>query len=118
MIAEVSQKLLGQFAQCLEAKLAAPVQSETTALEEGGDSPEIEATSGLTEDAATSGKPTPAASPASPASTATSSSSRATEPPEPLDLMGLAAGSMLKRLVPVVVVVVAVVVVVVLVLVR
>jgi carbon monoxide dehydrogenase subunit G len=115
MIAEVSQKLLGQFAQCLEAKLAAPVQSETTALEEGGDSPEIEATSGLTEDAATSAKPTPAASPASPAS---SSSSRATEPPEPLDLMGLAAGSMLKRLVPVVVVVVAVVVVVVLVLVR
>jgi uncharacterized protein len=106
MIAEVSQKLLGQFAECLEAKLAAPVQAEMTGPEGVTDSPEVEASSGLSEAAAT------------PASAGSSASPRATEPPEPLDLMGLAAGSMLKRLVPVVLVVVAVVAVVVLVLVR
>ena len=98
MIAEVSQKLLGQFAECLEAKLAAPTTSEI---------PDEEAAAEL---------PAGAAVPA--AAAASTGSPVATESPEPLDLMGLAAGSMLKRLVPVVAVIIAAVVVVVLVLAR
>lgn len=99
MIAEVSQKLLGQFAECLEAKLAAPAQSELPAMAEGSDSAAADAAPGSAAVEAAPGPPTAAAAPGSPV---------ATEPPEPLDLMGLAAGSMLKRLVPVLLVLVVV----------
>jgi carbon monoxide dehydrogenase subunit G len=101
MIAEVSQKLLGQFVECLEAKLATPVPSEppdaatesesspdeTVAAEKGGDG--------------TTPPPAAALPPLDPRPA-----------PEPLDLMSLAGGSVLKRLVPLLVglVVVAVVV--------
>jgi len=101
MIAEVSQKLLGQFVECLEAKLAAPVPSEppdaatpselspdeTDVAEEGGDAPNSPASEALSPP-----DPRPA--------------------PEPLDLMSLAGGSLLKRLVPVLAILVVVVVVV------
>ena len=101
MIAEVSQKLLGQFAECLEAKLAAPPPSEppdaatpsdlspneTVAAEERGNGP-----TSPTAEAVPPPEPRPA--------------------PEPVDLISLAGGSVLKRLVPLVVVVVVVLVVV------
>jgi len=97
MIAEVSQKLLGQFAECLESKLSAPVPSDMPAEAEASELPSGASPSDLPSD--TSGPV-------------------ATTPQEPLDLMSLAGGSMLKRLVPVLVVVVAAVLVVVYFLVR
>jgi hypothetical protein len=106
MIAEVSQKLLGQFAQCLESKLAAPVTPEVTA-QGGPESPEVAAGGELPSAPGSQGSPSGAAAPGAPV---------ATEAPEPLDLMGLAAGSMLKRVLPVLAVIIAIVVVVVLVL--
>ncbi|MEP7018065.1 MAG: SRPBCC family protein [Actinomycetota bacterium] len=101
MIAEVSQKLLGQFVECLEAKLAAPLSAEpsdvaagselspdeTTAAEERGNGP-----TRPVREAFSPPDPRPA--------------------PEPVDLISLAGGSMLKRLVPVLLVVVVVLVVV------
>ena len=95
MIAEVSQKLLGQFVVCLEAKLAAPAPPEVS---------EEPAPSGMA-DAATPSEVSTAAA-------AAHETPVATAPPEPLDLMSLAGGSMLKRLVPLVLVVAAIVVVV------
>jgi carbon monoxide dehydrogenase subunit G len=97
MIAEASQKLLGQLAECLESKLTAPVPSEMPA--------EAEASELLA-------GPTPSDLPSG------SSVPVATTPQEPLDLMSLAGGSMHKRLVPVLVVVVVAVLVVVYFLVR
>jgi carbon monoxide dehydrogenase subunit G len=103
MIAEVSQKLLGQFAECLEAKLAAatassempaatassePLADETAAADQPGSRPMVD----------------PVVAPPAPAESAA---------PEPLDLMSLAGGSLVKRLVPLLVVLVVVVVVVV-----
>ena len=118
MIAEVSQKLLGQFADCLEAKLAAPLSSELPVEEEASEVPAAEEAS--EHPVAEEASEVPAAGAASglPAAAATSGMPVVAEPPEPLDLMGLAAGSMLKRLVPVVLVVVAVVAVVVFLIVR
>ena len=109
MIAEVSQKLLGQFADCLEAKLAAPLSSELPVAGEASDVPVAEEASDVPAAREESGLP---------AAAATSGMPVVSEPPEPLDLMGLAAGSMLKRLVPVVLVIVAVVAVVVFLIVR
>ena len=127
MIAEVSQKLLGQFADCLEAKLAAPSSSELPVAEEASDVPVAEEASdvpaareesGVPLAGAASGVPVAGAESGLPAAAATSGMPVVAEPPEPLDLMGLAAGSMLKRLVPVVLVIVAVVAVVVFLIVR
>jgi carbon monoxide dehydrogenase subunit G len=86
MIKQVSEKLLGEFVDCLESKLGA--DSELFAAAEPA--------------AATGhapGRPAPAAS----ASTAAPQSTQPTQPaPEPaaLDLMQLAGGSIAKRLVP------------------
>lgn len=78
MIKEVSEKLLGQFVVCLEAKLAATQTPEP--------------------------EPVPVAAPAAtPASTAPAPARTVTPAPEPepLDLMELAGGAVYKRLVPV-----------------
>lgn len=90
MIKEVSQKLLGQFVECLESKLAATAPSEILGADTGVvDQPDAHPTAGPVDE--------PPA-------------------PEPLDLLSLARGSMVKRLVPALaVLVVAVVVVVILV---
>jgi carbon monoxide dehydrogenase subunit G len=95
MIAEVSQKLLGQFADCLEAKLAAPVSE----LPAGAST---EAPGGAASSADAPDAPDAAEPAVSPA---------AAGPSEPLDLMSVASGAMLKRLVPLLVVVAAVAVV-------
>lgn len=119
MIAEVSQKLLGQFVECLEAKLAAPAPSEVPAATIPSESPA----------AATSPEipsPRPSGAPVVETGAGGDSGTRPAAPrvdalpapgpleaPEPLDLMSLAGGSMIKRLVPVVLVLAAVVAVVV-----
>ena len=101
MIAEVSQKLLGQFVECLEAKLAAPVSAESL---------DAAALSELSPDEADEAEehvngPTPLPSEALPPPDPRPA-------PEPLDLMSLAGGSLLKRLVPVLVILVVIAVVV------
>jgi uncharacterized protein len=107
MIAEVSQKLLGQFVECLEAKLAAPEPPE--APDAGAVSePAPDETAAPVEPATRSSVDRVGALPGSDPRPA----------PEPLDLMSLAGGSMLKRLVPVLLVVLAVVAVAVFLLVR
>ena len=109
MIAEVSQKLLGQFAECLESKLAAPAAAGSPA---GTGASEPLTGTGTSE------------SPAGTAASESAADPRASElpvaesAPEPLDLMGLAGGSMLKRLVPVLVVAAAAVAILVYFLVR
>ena len=140
MIAEVSQKLLGQFVECLEAKLAAPVPAELSDAAArsdlspdapaGSDPPDAPAGSELSPDAAAGSElspDAPAGSELSPDETAAAEHggngptpalpkvSPPPEPrpaPEPLDLMSLAGGSLLKRLVPVLVILVVVAVVV------
>lgn len=98
MIKEVSQKLLGQFVECLEGKLAAPPPSQILAVEPAEvDPPDPRPTGGPAEV-----PPTPEPLPA----------------PEPLDLMSLGGGSMFKRLVPMLVLVALVVAVVVYLIVR
>ena len=77
MIKEVSTKLLGQFVDCLESKIGATTQPLAT---EPVAEPMTEA-------------PAPAATPAEPA-------------PAPLDVMGVAGGSIVKRIVPLVLVIV------------
>ena len=102
MIAEVSQKLLGQFAECLEGKARPPPRHRTARYR----NPRIRAVADPPD-------PRPTAGPAEVPSTA--------EPlpaPETLDLMSLAGGSMTKRLVPMLVVVALVVAVVVYLIVR
>jgi carbon monoxide dehydrogenase subunit G len=86
MIKEVSTKLLGQFVQCLEQRLAADVPEPAAAAEAASRDESVTAA--------------PAAAIAAPAA------ARAVAPAasaEPLDLMSLAGGSMARRLVPVVV---------------
>jgi hypothetical protein len=79
MIAEVSEKLLGQFVDCLEGKLAtqlpAPVPEAPAA-----------AATGAHAGAATAPTPPPV--------------TQATPEPEALDLMELAGGAVAKRVVP------------------
>lgn len=77
MIKEVSTKLLGQFVDCLESKIGATTHPAAT-------EPVAEP---MTE------TPAPAAAPAEPA-------------PEPLDVMGVAGGSIVKRMVPLLLVIV------------
>lgn len=129
MIKEVSEKLLGQFVECLEAKFATSQPPGTTAIPvpsepaAGGGPTETPAT------AASCESPTFPASPAErpvtgPAAASTTSavptpSAQPTpsvqSPPsaQPLDLMALAGGTLARRLLPVVVaaLVVAVIVV-------
>jgi len=89
-IVEVSQKLLGQFVECLEAKLTAGQLAPSAAP---GDAVP-----------ATPGAPSAAPEPQVEA--------------EPLDLMSVAGGAVYKRLIPLVAVVVVVVVVVIIAIVR
>jgi len=125
MIAEVSQKLLSQFAECLEAKLAAPTPSEMPAATATSEMPSAPTASEMP--AATTPSEPPAdetaevgqAVPLPTASPADRHTAPAALPaPEPLDLMALAGGSLTKRIVPVLVVVAAVVAVVVYLIVR
>jgi hypothetical protein len=100
MIKEVSKNLLGQFVECLESRLAAPS--------------EVSAAASRSEEAAATAPPEEAAATAPPEEEAVSAPSQApaaTQRSEPVDLLSLAGGAMLKRLVPVLVVVVAAVVV-------
>jgi carbon monoxide dehydrogenase subunit G len=101
MIKDVSEKLLGQFVECLEAKLAAPAPSQIPVVTT---EPEVPVGEPAVVD---QHAPGPAASPVE-------------VPPaqEPLDLMALAGGAMTKRLLPVLVVIVVVVAVVVYLIVR
>ena len=98
MIKEVSEKLLGQFVECLESKLASPAPLASAALASPSAAP-------LTSPAPVSPSPEPAqvAVPAA---------------PEPLDLMSLARGSVLRRLAPVLALVVVAAAIVVVLLVR
>ncbi len=84
-IIEVSEKLLGQFVDCLEAKLIAGQTAPTSETPEGA------------------GSATPSAPSAPPEPQAE---------PEALDLMSIAGGAVYKRLIPVVVVAVVVIAVV------
>jgi carbon monoxide dehydrogenase subunit G len=99
MIKEVSEKLLGQFAECLEAKLSGPIPSESPAP-------------------ASSSVPAAETGVADQHGPAASARPREVPAQEPLDLMALAGGAMAKRLIPVAVVVVAAVALVVYLLVR
>ena len=103
MIQEVSQKLLGQFVSCLEGKLAAPAEPEAAveaAAPETGTSEQIMA------DAALASTLTPTAPPSAAAGPVTAATNPARRPlqaaPEPaaLDLLDLAGGAAVKRLVP------------------
>ena len=132
MIAEVSQKLLGQFVVCLEAKLAAhpptdaPDETAPAGLPASTPPSDLPAATALSENqAATAPSENPAATAPSGVSRAPSQATTAgshepasTAPSEPLDLMSLAGKSVLKRLVPVLLVALAVVAVAVYALVR
>jgi uncharacterized protein len=108
MIKDVSQKLLGQFVDCLEAKFAAPAPTETPAVTTPSEAPAEAAPAATPAAPAT----TPAAAPpAAPAATSAVSA-------EPLDLVALAGGAMARRLVPALVVLAIVVAVVVYLVVR
>lgn len=93
MIQQVSEKLLGQFVVCLEDKLTGPVESPPT--------PDVPDVPEAPEPPATAAVPEPPAEP-----------SGLRQPPareaEPLDLMRLAGGAVLTRLVPVLVAVVVI----------
>jgi carbon monoxide dehydrogenase subunit G len=102
MIKEVSEKLLGQFVECLEAKLATPAPSEMPAAAAPSEPLASETV------AVDQGDHAPAAGPVE-----TVPAPVQLPPQEPLDLLSLAGGSMTKRLVPLLIVVAAVVAVVV-----
>jgi uncharacterized protein len=98
MIKEVSEKLLGQFVECLEAKLAASLPGNPVVTTDA-DMPVVTTSSETT-------------------SSETASSQTTGPDREPLDLMALAGGALTKRLVPVVLVLAVVVAVVVYLIVR
>ena len=96
MIKQVSEKLLGEFTTCLEAKLAAGALGSGT---QQVSAPQHTATSdghGASRPASTVAEPSPGTTSSSP------------EEPAPLDLMQLAGGSVARRAVPVLVGVVVV----------
>lgn len=115
MIKEVSQKLLGQFVNCLEGKLTAPEIPVTDAVDSIGHEDKSESQVGIADqDGATivaapvaGSAPTPApatgSTPAAGSVSAPAAHREFTASPEPeaLDLMGLAGGSIYKRLLPV-----------------
>jgi carbon monoxide dehydrogenase subunit G len=134
MIKEVSAKLLGQFVDCLEAKLAVspsstPAETSAPSTPAGTPAPSTSAeTSAPSTPAGTPAPSTSAETPAPPTATATTSAETpalahpAEAPPrsnppatatEPLDLMSLAGGAMARRVIPLLVVLVLVVLVVV-----
>lgn len=116
VIKEVSQKLLGQFVDCLEAKLDAPASSETPAVAASSETPAAATSSTTPAKSASSTTPAESASSETPAVSASSETPAVSV--EPLDLMALAGGAMTKRLVPVLVILAIVVAVVVYFIVR
>jgi len=117
MINQVSEKLLGQFVECLESKLAADRDPSSTPAEatESGSAAGAGASPGTA--AASVAAPTPIASAAGFAGTAAVGAGEpaahaAAQEPEALDLMQLIGGPGAKRLVPVLlgIIVVAVIV--------
>lgn len=123
MIKEVSQKLLGQFVDCLEGKLnapevppaaepeavPAPAPQVPAATVPAGGAPAREPEPAMSQPAAQPAAQ-PAVEPAANGAAPTASRTfTATPEPEALDLMELAGGSVYKRLVPVAAAVLAVV---------
>ncbi len=114
VMVDVGNKLIGQFASCLEGKLQGDVDSEEPAPEEPA-APERPTEPEPGAAPAASPETTPAAAPApAPAATATetpasvparrppSAAARPAADPEPIDLLELAGGSMVTRIAPVV----------------
>ncbi|HST84291.1 MAG TPA: SRPBCC domain-containing protein [Kineosporiaceae bacterium] len=104
MIQEVSEKLLGQFVSCLEGKLAAPAEPETVAepvAPADVAEPEVAQPDLAQADLAQPDLAQPDL--ASPVATATPArrTFKAAPEPEALDLLDLAGGAAVKRLVPV-----------------
>jgi uncharacterized protein len=89
MIAEVSDKLLGQFVDCIEGKLA----------EEPAAAAASEPAAGSEADGSDAQPAEPAAEPA----TSTAKPAASTTEPAALNLMGVAGGTVAKRLVPLVI---------------
>ncbi|MFD1539228.1 SRPBCC family protein [Nonomuraea guangzhouensis] len=128
MIKEVSSKLLGQFVNCLEAKLTTEPAAPTPA----------QSTPATTPDSASAPAPAPTVTPAPASAPAPAAESTSVEPgteaeraeagersdneapaprvttpeiePEPLDILGVAGGAVYKRLIPLVVGIVVVIV--------
>ncbi len=101
MIKEVSQKLLGQFVNCLEGKLSAPAagtEAEPGAVPAAAPAAGTGAEPGAVPAPAAGTKAEPDAVPAPVAAEPFT----ATPEPEALDLMELAGGSVYKRLLPVI----------------
>ena len=102
MIQEVSRKLLGQFVDCLETKLAAPAEPAAAAAAAGpAAEPASEAAAGpetATADSAT----TPAAAPTPAPTPAPSPQAQPVPAPEPeaLDVLALSRGALAKRAIP------------------
>lgn len=94
MIKEVSTKLLGQFVDCLESKIGATTATAPLAAAEPVVQPMAE---------------TPASMPVEPVPSAAAPSSPVQPEPEPLNVMGVAGGSIVKRMVPLVLVLVVLV---------
>jgi carbon monoxide dehydrogenase subunit G len=110
MIKDVSEKLLGQFVECLEAKFATAEPSGAPVTPPTPESPSAIPT-----------VETPAATPTSKSPVATAPPPPTRQQPEsapPLDLMALAGGTVAKRFLPVLLAVVVVVAIVVYLIVR
>lgn len=99
MIKEVSAKLLGQFVDCLEGKLAGGL-AEAVSAPAGEPDP-----AASTAQAAPAGEaaPTAQAAPAGPAAPTARAAPAGEAEPAALDLMSVAGGAIYKRLVPLVV---------------
>ncbi|WP_116948741.1 SRPBCC family protein [Jiangella endophytica] len=110
MIKEVSTKLLGQFVDCLEGKLGAaaatPAASAASAAE-----PVPEPAAAPAEPAPGAAAAEPVAEPAAePVSEPVAEPAASTRPePEPLDIIGVAGGSIVRRIVPLLLVLIVVV---------
>lgn len=99
MIQEVSRKLLGQFVDCLETKLAAPAEAPAaeTAAEPAAEPADAPTAETVAETAAADSATTPAAAPAPRAQPVPAPE------PEALDVLALSRGALAKRAVPAVI---------------
>jgi carbon monoxide dehydrogenase subunit G len=101
MIAEVSEKLLGQFAACLEAKLSEPAAA--AAATPAAEAPPAPTEPQLAPTDATTSETVAAATGTGAAATEPEVARTFTPSPEPeaLDLLGVSRGAVAKRLLPV-----------------